>query len=163
VSASKGKSSRLTLISSKSFEAVIAALESAIGRPNMSALRNELDAAKTFEEMERVIRNAEGPSGFIEFLRLDLGAILRMESRTESPKSMRFLIGNPLIMKEMLKHVPDAGSYAPVTILVDERTDGVHLSYDTMAGYLAPYGNLKALQVAEKLDRKVENLLTQTA
>jgi hypothetical protein len=28
-------------------------------------------------------------------------------------------------MKEMAKHVPDAGSYAPVTVLVDERTDGV--------------------------------------
>src|ERR1700685_1862223 len=25
-------------------------------------------------------------------------------------------------------HMPDAGSYAPVTILVDERTDGVHIS-----------------------------------
>jgi hypothetical protein len=24
-------------------------------------------------------------------------------------------------MKEMAKHIPDAGSYAPVTVLVDER------------------------------------------
>jgi hypothetical protein len=31
-------------------------------------------------------------------------------------------------MKEMVKHVPDTGSYAPVTILVDERLDGVRLS-----------------------------------
>lgn len=30
-------------------------------------------------------------------------------------------------MKEMVKTVPDAASYAPVTILVDERADGVHL------------------------------------
>jgi hypothetical protein len=35
-------------------------------------------------------------------------------------------------MKETAKHVPDAGSYAPATILVDERPDGVHLSYDKM-------------------------------
>jgi hypothetical protein len=41
---------------------------------------------------------------------------------------IRFVIGNPLIMKEMAKRVPDAGSYAPVTILIDERPDGVHLS-----------------------------------
>jgi hypothetical protein len=41
-------------------------------------------------------------------------------------------VGNPLVMKEMAKHVPDAGSYAPVTVLVDEREDGVHLSYDKM-------------------------------
>jgi hypothetical protein len=41
--------------------------------------------------------------------------------------------------------VPDAGSYAPVTILIDERPDGVHLSYDRMGSLLAPYGNAEAL------------------
>jgi histidyl-tRNA synthetase len=43
-------------------------------------------------------------------------------------------------MKEMAKHVPEAGSYAPVTVLLDERGDAVHLSYDTMASLLSPYG-----------------------
>jgi len=75
---------------------------------------------------------------------------------------VRFMIGNPLIMKEMAKHVPDAGSYAPVTILVDERPDGVHLSYDKMASLLAPYGNPKALAVARDLDSKIENLLRES-
>jgi hypothetical protein len=75
--------------------------------------------------------------------------------------AMRFLIGNPLIMKE--KHIPDAGSYAPVTILVDERPDGVHLSYDGMAGLLAPYGDPDALNVARGLDSKIEDLLRECA
>ena len=70
---------------------------------------------------------------------------------------------NPLIMKEMAKQFPDAGSYAPVTVLVDERSDGVHLSYDKMASFLAPYGNREALQVAEDLDNKVETLLREAA
>jgi hypothetical protein len=57
--------------------------------------------------------------------------------------SVRLVIGNPLVMKEMAKHVPDAGSYAPVTVLVDEREDGMHLSYDTgtqisVAGFNLP-------------------------
>jgi uncharacterized protein (DUF302 family) len=76
---------------------------------------------------------------------------------------IRFVIGNPLIMKEMAKHVPDAGSYAPVTVLVDERADGVHLSYDRVASVLAPYGNHDALQVAQYLDKKIEDLLRQAA
>jgi hypothetical protein len=62
-------------------------------------------------------------------------------------------------MKEMAKHVPDAGAYAPVTILVDERPDGVHISYDKMASFLAPYRNSDALTVARDLDSKVEKLL----
>ena len=76
---------------------------------------------------------------------------------------IRFVIGKPLSMKEMAKHVPDAGSYAPVTVLVDERADGVHLSYDRMASLLAPYGDLDALQVARNLDKKIEDLLRQAA
>jgi len=76
---------------------------------------------------------------------------------------VRFIIGNPLIMKEMAKHVPDAGSYAPVTALVDERADGVHLSYDRMVSFLGPYGNAAALNVARNLDSKVEKILQQAA
>jgi hypothetical protein len=58
---------------------------------------------------------------------------------------------------QIKKHV--AGSYAPVTILIDERPDGVHLSYDRMASFLAPYENSEALKVAKDLDAKVEALL----
>jgi uncharacterized protein (DUF302 family) len=85
------------------------------------------------------------------------------KKRQDTPRIIRFLIGNPLIMKEMAKHVPDASSYAPVTVLVDERADGVHLSYDRMASFLAAYGNRDALQVAEDLDNKVETLLREAA
>jgi len=97
------------------------------------------------------------------FVTFDHGAIVRKGTGRDTPKMIRFVIGNPLIMKEMAKHVPDAGSYAPVTVLVDERADGVHLSYDRMASLLAPYENLDALKIAEHLDAKVENLLQQAA
>jgi hypothetical protein len=40
-------------------------------------------------------------------------------------------------MKQMVEHVPDAGSCAPVTILIDQRPDGVHFSYDRMTSFLA--------------------------
>jgi uncharacterized protein (DUF302 family) len=96
-------------------------------------------------------------------MEIDLGAILRKETGLATPKIVRFVIGNPLIMKEMAKHVPDAGSYAPVTVLVDERPAGVHLSYDKMASLLASYGYSNALAVARDLDSKIEALLTGAA
>ena len=96
-------------------------------------------------------------------MQLDHAAIVRKETGHQTPKITRFVIGNPLIMKEMAKNVPDAGSYAPVTVLVDERADGVHLSYDRMASFLAPYANAVALEVARELDRKVEKILQQAA
>jgi len=97
------------------------------------------------------------------FMEFDLGAILRKETGLDTPKIVRLVIGNPLIMKEMVKQVPDAGSYAPVTILVDERKDGVHLSYDRMASLLAPYRNAEALAVAQDLDAKIERLIRESA
>ena len=66
-------------------------------------------------------------------------------------------------MKEMVKHVPDAGFYAPVTILVDERPDGVHVSYDKMESYLLTDGSREALTVARDLDAKIRTLLRECA
>lgn len=59
--------------------------------------------------------------------------------------------------------VPDAASYGPVTILIDERADGVHVSYDSMASLRAPYGRPEALDIARALDLKVERLLQAAA
>jgi uncharacterized protein (DUF302 family) len=154
---------RLSIISSKPFPEVVVSIEAQVGHPNMAAFRKAVTAAQTEDELEKVIQGSLGPSGFMEFARYDLGEILQKESKAKTPQILRLVIGNPLIMKEMAKFVPDAGSYAPVTILIDEREDGVHLSYDTMASLLAPYGNKEALKVARDLDTKVEALLTTAA
>jgi len=153
---------RWSAISSKSFEDVVAALEAAVGHPDMSAFQKQV-ATGTFSEFAAFIQAALGRSGFMEFTRFNMGAVLRKESGQASPKILRLVIGNPLVMKEMGKHVPDAASYAPVTVLIDERADGVHLSYDTMASYLAPYGSEEVLKVARDLDAKVEKLLSEAA
>ena len=154
---------RLSVISSKHFEVVVAALKAAVGHPNMGEFLKATNGARTFAELESAVRSGLGRTGLMMFMELDLGAILRKETGRDTPSAVRFLIGNPLIMKEMVKLIPDAGSYAPVTVLVDERPDGVHLSYDKMASLLAPYGNPDAIAVARDLDLKIENLLRESA
>ena len=154
---------RLSLTSAKPFDAVVAAFKSAIGQPDIVEFFKASRAADSFPELERVVQGALGRTGFMLFAEFDLGAVLRLESGADGPNSMRFVVGNPLIMKEMVKHVPDAGSYAPVTILIDERSDGVHLSYDRMESYLLPYGNAEALAVARNLDAKITTLLRECA
>lgn len=154
---------RLSVTSSKSFEDVIASFEGAIAHPDMERFLNDLGAAKTYAEMEGIIQGSLGTSGFMKFARFDLGAVLRKENGREKTGSVRFLIGNPLVMKEMVRHVPDAGSYTPVTVLIDERPDGVRLSYDKISFFLSPMGNEDALRVARDLDSRVENLLREVA
>ena len=154
---------RFTLTTSKAFDEVIAGVNVAIGHPDMAEFGRSTHQARSFAELKSAVEKGLGTVGLMLFMQLDHGAILRKETGRETPKMIRFVIGNPLIMKEMAKHVPDAGSYAPVTVLVDERGDGVHLSYDRMASLLAPYGNRDALEVARDLDSKVENLLRNAA
>jgi len=152
---------RVTFVSNRSFEEVLGLLDKGIGRPNFGELGRRMNEAPTFEEYSSVIRGAVGGADLMEFLRLDLGMALRKDPAVAAYKIVRIIAGNPLIMKQMVEHVPDAGSYAPVTILVFEREDGVHVSYDLMASYLAGCENEKALQVAKDLDAKVLRLLTE--
>jgi uncharacterized protein (DUF302 family) len=154
---------RFSLISTRPFEIVVASLKACVGRLDLVEFASASKGTGTFAELESVVSRALGRTGLMLFMELDQGAVLRKETRLDTPKIVRLVIGNPLVMKEMAKHVPDAGSYAPFTVLVDERTDGVHLSYDKMASLLAPYGNANALAVARDLDSKVENLLRESA
>ena len=154
---------RVSVISPKPFDKVVAGLAATIGRPDMNTFRNAIAAATTIADLEGAVKGAVGSSDLMEFVRFDAGEVLRKAQGGRGPRILRLIVGNPLIMQEMAGAVPDAASYAPVTILVDERADGVHLSYDSMASLLAPYGDAAALSVARDLDAKIVGLLETAA
>src|SRR6201993_3615985 len=154
---------RFSLTSSRSFDEVLAAINDAVGHPAMAEFWSSTQRAQTVCELENSIQKALGRTGLMSFVQFDHGAIVRKATGRDKPRMVRLVIGNPLIMQEMAKLVPDAGSYAPVTVLIDERSDGVHLSYDRMASLLARYGNSDALAVAWNLDKRVEALLSEAA
>jgi uncharacterized protein (DUF302 family) len=151
---------RVTFVSNRSFEEVLELLDKGIGRKNYGELNRRMDEAATFEEFSSVIHSAVGSADLMEFMRLDLGSAIGRDPSAKAYKIVRIIAGNPLIMKQMVEHAPDAGSCAPITILVYEQGDGAHISYDTMASHLASSNSEKALQVAKDLDAKVLRLLT---
>jgi uncharacterized protein (DUF302 family) len=154
---------RVSVVSSRPFDEIVRRLTATIGHPDMNAFHKAAAAATTVADLEEVVHGAIGSSDLMEFVRFDAGEVLRKERGGQGPKILRLVVGNPLIMKEMASAVPDAAAYAPVTILVDERADGVHLSYDSMASLIAPYGSQAALLVARALDAKIEGLLETAA
>jgi uncharacterized protein (DUF302 family) len=154
---------RVNIVSTEPFDTVVARIDAQIGHPDMAAFRKSFSAAQNEAEMERVVNPVTQPNGLMEFTRFDLGEVLTKENPARTARVLRIVAGNPLIMKEMVKHVVDAGSYAPVTILIEERPGSVRICYDRMASYLAVYGNSDALKVARELDAKVERILTSAA
>ena len=153
---------RASVISAQPFDAVVSKLAAAIGHPDMSAFARVVATARTLDDLERAVNAATGDAGLMEMAHFNIGEVLRKEN-DGAPQSLRLVMGNALIMKEMVKHVPDAASYTPVTVLIDERPDGVYLSYDLMASLIAPYGNAAALAIARQLDDKIMALLTAAA
>ena len=150
---------RLSLITDKPFESVLAAIRGGIGHPDMNKLWEEVWSADSFQRVESIVKPVLGPTGLMQFGEFDDGGFIRKDRGEGTPQSMRLLIGNPLIMKEMTELVPDAAAYAPVTILIDEREGKVHLSYDRMASLLSVYHNPGATTIAEALDAKIETLM----
>jgi uncharacterized protein (DUF302 family) len=154
---------RFNLTSAKSFEAVVSSLHAVVRQPYISALRQAMNVTENYGDFETLIGGVVGSSGFMEFIRFDQGDVLRKKNAGSARQSIRMIIGNPVVMAQMVELVPDAGSYAPVTILVDERFDGVHVSYDEMSSLLAPYRSEQASAIARDLDMKIESLITSAA
>src|SRR5258708_34359154 len=139
---------RVCYVSRKPFREVLEVLDAGIGHPNMEELWRNIFQANKVAEVDEIMRSTVGSSGLIEFLRFNHGDIVHKGKTGGMPGIIRLVVGNPSIMRRMAEHVPDAGSYAPVTILIDERRYAFHLWYDRMASFLATYKNEEALKVA---------------
>jgi uncharacterized protein (DUF302 family) len=154
---------RKHIVSNRPFDEVMQRLTADIGKPDVNEFFKAVSTVKTDADLEEVVQHAIGSAGLMEFIRFDPGAVIRAESGGQGDQVIRLVVGNPVIMKKMAKLVPDAAAYLPVSILVDERRDGVHLSFDTISSLIAPYGNSEALAVAGKADEHLEHLLETAA
>jgi uncharacterized protein (DUF302 family) len=155
---------RVTVTSDRQFDDVVTAVYAGLGRSDdFDALIRRSSATRDRDEFDAAIEPVAGSSGLIEFLSLDLGGVLAIRDPGRSRRMLRIIAGNPVTMSKMTASAPDAGSYAPVTILVAERARGVTLSYDRVASAIAPYAGQEASSVAEGLDDAVLTLLRNAA
>ena len=150
--------------SERPFPDVLNGIFGGISQPDIRALFGKLAASTSYEEFSSLVRQAQGSAGLMLFLRLDLDHALALDPQAHQGgrRLVRLIAGNPVTMGQMTRHVPDAGSYAPVTILLEELPDGgTRVAYDTVTSEITPYGDAAAAQVAERLDAEVLGLLHQ--
>lgn len=155
---------RVTYHSTRSFDDVVDAIYAGLGRvDDLDTLLRHWYSSRTREEFDSITAAVSGSSGLIEFFTIDLGAVLTIRVPSEHHRLLRIIAGNPVTTSKMTATVPDAGSYAPVTILVAERQDGVQISYDKISSAIAPHDSGEALAVARELDERVTTLLSSAA
>ena len=156
---------RHVIDSARPFSSVLDGLFGGISQPEIGRLFSQLEASTSYEEFSSIVQRAQGSAGLMRFWQLNLDAALSLDPQATGQagrRLLRLIAGNPVTMGEMTRHVADAGSYAPVTILIQEMPDGgTRVAYDTVTSALAPYHDAAALQVAQRLDTEVLGLLRQ--
>lgn len=145
------------------FSAVLDGIFGGISQPDIGQLFRELSVSTGYQEFTSLVQQAQGSAGLMLFLQLDLDQALTLDP--EAPdwagrRLVRLIAGNPVTMGQMTRHVADAGSYAPVTILIQELPDGAtRVAYDSVVSEIARYHDAAASEVAERLDTEVLDLL----
>ncbi len=151
--------------SERSFASVLNGIFGGISQPDIGLLFSKLTASTSYEQFSSRVAQAQGSAGLIRFLQLDLDHALTFDPQAQDRagrRLVRVIAGNPVTMGQMTRHVADAGSYAPVTILIGEtREGGARVAYDSVASAIAPYHDAATSEVAQRLDTEVLDLLRQ--
>jgi len=145
---------RFTIRSSKQFDQVLQAIDASIGHPDMNVVMDEIAVANDDGQFQSVIDPAGGSSGFVEFSRIDLTPFIRLR------RSVRIIAGDPRVMCSMAGQIPEAAAYGTVAIQIDERANGVLLSYDRIAEHVEEYEDKFVFELARNLEKRIESLLT---
>jgi hypothetical protein len=147
------------------FPDVLDGIYGGISQPDIDALFSKLHASTTYEQFSSLVAQAQGSAGLMRFQQLNDDRVLTLDPQAPGwtgRRLVRLIAGNPVTMGQMTRHVAAAGSYAPVTILIEELPDGrTRVAYDTVASALAPYHDAAASDVARRLDTEVLDLLRQ--
>jgi uncharacterized protein (DUF302 family) len=142
-------------VSNRSFDAVVAAFEAAVGVAGQESFLAAVEASGSAGDFERRVRAFEGSSGLMRFLAIDHGAW--MSRIGLAARAKLYILGNPLIARTMLEHDIGAGLNVPVRAMIyeDPHTGKCRFSYDLPSSLMARLGNEKLLTAARLLDEKL--------
>ena len=148
-------------VSSRSFEEVVNAFESAVGSVEDTGFAVLVASTKSAEEFESQVKSRESTSGFMRFLTVDHGAWMTRVGL--KAKARMYTIGNPLIARTMLEHDIAAGLNVPVRLMIyeDAASRTTRLVYDLPSSLMSGLQNEKLAAAAKKLDAKLIALAVQ--
>ena len=152
---------RLRFDSSKSFDDLVDALLSDVGRKPVPIDDIGINSV-SWESYQETVETYVGPSGFMLFGLFNHGGWIKKEGIDR--KVLRVIIGNPLIAITMLRHDVTAGLFAPVELLLVEEDNGrSSLIYVQPSSLMVVETNPPLLAAARELDAKLASLASAIA
>jgi uncharacterized protein (DUF302 family) len=153
---------RTEITTSVAFDDVLARLRAQMGRTTVQDL---IALAKTPITEAEYAREVEerfiGASGFMLFAELDHGGWLAKFGINR--RTVRWILGNPLIAITMIRHDITAGLFAPVELLATEAEggQGTTVTYVRPSTLMVIEENPPLLAAARALDAKYDALVAQ--
>jgi uncharacterized protein (DUF302 family) len=147
------------VVADRPFEKVTETFERETGQFDWAAYQH-LNAGADPDDVRAKIKAMEGASGFMLFRTSDHGALLRLAGQKK--RALQYLVGNPLFAVQMTQHDVRASLYAPLRVLIyeNERSQTC-VEYDKPSSLFGQFGNPKVTEVAQMLDRKLEQLVAK--
>lgn len=117
-------------------------------------------AEAAWSEVEAAVSARAGPTELVALTRLDQGRLLSLSG--EPLEATLYLVGNPILARQVLHHDPAAALYAPFRIAVYRDTAGVHIAYDTPSSVFASIGSPEINAIAAELDDKIRTAVEES-
>ena len=98
-----------------------------------------------------------GPTGLVALARLDQGALLSLEG--EPLEATLYLVGNPILAREVIGREPAAALYAPFRVAIYRDEIGAHVAYNKPSSVFASLGSPGIDHIAAELDDKIRTVV----
>jgi uncharacterized protein (DUF302 family) len=153
---------RIEIATSLRFNEVLRRLRSLMGNANVPEITELAQKPITQADfVQQVEQRFVGESGFMLFNEIDHGGWLPKFGINR--RTVRWILGNPLIAITMIRHDIAAGLFAPVEILVTETEsgDGTTVVYVLPSSLMVIEQNIPLRDAAIALDEKLKVLVAR--
>src|SRR4029453_9080824 len=93
----------------------------------------------SWHEVEAAVNGAVGPTGLVARARVDSGALLSLSG--QPLEATLYLVGNPLLAREITAIHPLAALYAPFPVAVYCDASGANTAYDQPSNVFGSFGS----------------------
>ena len=129
---------------------------------SVSGERVTVSSNKSFDEVTKAVKSLVAKNGMMIMAEVDQGRMLSMTGL--NLKATLYIVGNPVVGKQLFEQDHAVGLYVPVRIFVYSDASGkTSVSYDKPSTLLSQFQNSKMNMVAEMLDQKLEGLANMAA
>ncbi len=129
---------------------------------SFSAERVTVSSNKSYDQVTDAVKSLVAKNGMMVMAEVDQGKMLSMTGL--SLKATLFLIGNPVVGKQLFEQDHAVGLYVPLRIFVYSDNSGkTFISYDKPSSLLSQFQNPKISMAAGMLDQKVAGLANMAA